>query len=353
VGCKVRKRCYKVDRGSKAVRYPDYTLFKLKFGPQTSPRCPVPMESFERLELSFLLLPRMEISTSIIAPDGTKIVQSSFEGHDCPIEWVAALSAMAAAAKNAHFADCLATNSPSPSTLNPSRDAFLSRRSSVSHSDRRRRAPATKASHKNSNNPQTTWPCPEDIYNHLPHFPDELDEHVTHLLPSDPVSPSGVNANRVSSPAHVIESGRQSPVDVTSQSTSKSIEQSLTSPNIAGDTEVNSTLIDSSDTTSSPRSMVKRTQKLKAQLQAIKDGYIPDKDEFNDTVRQLYQHSSASSQPVTSMEQLGRILGRLGNISSAVGIIYSLLSWEIFRWEEDRLVRDEGQALLVAAKQVR
>ena len=99
--------------------------------------------------------------------------------------------------------------------------------------------------------------------------------------------------------------------------------------------------------------MIKHTQKLKAKLKAIKDDIIPDRDEFNDTVRRLYQHSSASSQAVTSMEQFGYLLGRLGSVSSAVGMIYSLLSWEIFRWEEERLVRGEGRARLVAAKEVR
>ena len=249
---------------------------------------------------------------------------------------------MAAAAKNAHFADCLTTNLPSPATSNPSQDASLSRSSSVNHSHGRRCGPTTKKSHKNPNDLQTTWSCPEVTYNHSSHFPNESDKLVTNLPPLGLGSPFGVNINRVSSPTHMIDAGRQSLVAVMSQSTSRSIEQSLMSPNVADDTEVNSPLIDSSATTSSPCSMIKRTQKLEAQLEAIKDGHIPDKDEFNDTVRRLYQHSSASTQPVTSMEQFGHILGRLGNISSAVGIIYSLLSWEIFRWEEDRLVRDEA-----------
>lgn len=314
------------------------------------------MESFERLELSFLSLPRMKISTSIIAPDGNKIVQSSFEGFDCPIEWVTALRAIAAAAKQAYFADCLATSSSSPATSRPSQDASHSRRSLVNHFERRRPAPARKTPHKTLNDLQTARPCPEDINNHSSHFPNESDELETNRLPSDPESPFGVNVSRVSSPAHILDAGRQSPVDVMRQLTSRSREQSLMSSSIAGDTEVNSPnspLIDSSATTSNPCSMIKRTLKLEAQLEAIKEGYIPDKDEFNDTVRRLYQHSSTSLQPATSIEQFGHILGRLGNISSTVGIIYSLLSWEIFRWEEERLVRDEGRALLVAAKQVR
>lgn len=327
------------------------------------------MELFERLELSFLSLPRIQISTSIIAPDGTKSVQSSFEGFNCPIEWVTALRAMAAAAKNTHITDRQATSSPAPTTSSPSQDAPHSHPSLVHRSDRKRGAPATRTrtsypspndlqtriSYPSPNDLQTTGPGPDLIYNHSSPFPDESNESVTNRPPSSPGTPFDVDVDvgRASSPAHMIDAGRQSPLDVTSQSAGRSTEQSLMSPNTAGDTEVNSPQIDNSATTATPFAMVKRTQKLEAQLEAIRDSDIPDRDEFNDTVRRLYRHSSASSQPVNSMEQLGLLLGRLGNISSAVGIIYSLLSWEIFRWEEDRLVRDEGRALLVAAKQVR
>lgn len=311
------------------------------------------MESFERLEISFLSLPSVKISTSIIAPNGTEIFQSSFEGFDCPAEWVTALKAMAAAARNTHFADPYATSSPSPAILNPSQDASHSCHSSVNRSDRRRCTPAAKKPRRPQKDRQTTWPSPGDIYNQSSHFANKSDKFVTNLLPSGQESSLNVNIDKVSSPTHMIEARQQSPVALASPSTSRSIEQSHISPNIARDTEVNSPLLDSSATTSGPCSMIKRTQKLKAQLKAIKDDSIPDRNEFNDTVRRLYQHSSASSQAVTSMEQFGYLLGRLGSVSSAVGMIYSLLSWEIFRWEEERLVRDEGRARLVAAKQVR
>jgi hypothetical protein len=99
--------------------------------------------------------------------------------------------------------------------------------------------------------------------------------------------------------------------------------------------------------------MVKRMEKTEARLEAINNGYLPSKDDHNHTVRRLYNEpSSASPQPVTSMEHFGRILGQLGNVSSVLGIIYSLLSWEIFRWEEERLIHNEGQALIMAAKRV-
>ena len=176
---------------------------------------------------------------------------------------------------------------------------------------------------------------------------------MTSLLPLGPGSPFGVDVNGVSSPALLLDTLRQPSVDVISQATNESIEQSLMSSSIAGDIGVDLSPVQSATTMSSPCSTIKRTQKLEALLEAIKDGDIPDKSEFNDTVRGLYQNSSVTSQSVTSMEQFGHILGRLGNISSAVGIIYSLLSWEVFRWEEERLVRDERRALLAAAKQVR
>lgn len=101
--------------------------------------------------------------------------------------------------------------------------------------------------------------------------------------------------------------------------------------------------------------MAKRANKLKECLKAIEQEYPPDKDGINDTVRQLYNEESAAtptSQVVTSIEQVGSILGQLGNISSKVGIVYNLLSWEVFRWEEQRLVLVEGQSSIVAAKRV-
>ena len=311
------------------------------------------MESFERLELSFLSLPQNKISTSIIAPDGTRIVQSSFEGFDCPTEWVTTLKAMAAAAKNAHFADGPASSSPSSPTSNRSHNAFHSRRSSVHQSGKRRWAPTTPRSRKISDGLQPTWSCQQDIFSSSSSFPGNLDEAVTSLLPLGPGSPSSVNASSISSAALVVDAGRQLPMDVISQATCAPIAQSPVSSNIAGDPGVNLSLNQGAPTVPSPCSTIRRTQKLGALLEAIKDGGIPDKIELNDTVRRLHQNSSAMPQSATSMEQFGHILGRLGNISSAVGIIYSLLSWEVFRWEEERLVKDEGRALLAAAKQVR
>lgn len=52
------------------------------------------------------------------------------------------------------------------------------------------------------------------------------------------------------------------------------------------------------------------------------------------------------------MEHLGRLLGELGKLSNALGIIYSLLSWEVYRREEKRLVAEDNLSPKWAAKQV-
>ena len=311
----------------------------------------VSMESFEHLEISFFSVPRVKISTSIIGPNGTKVFQTSFEGFDCPAEWVTALKAIAADTRNTHLADSYATISPSPAISNPSRDASHSRHSLVNRSERRRCTPVAKKPRRPQNDGQTTWPSSRDTDNQSSHSANKSDRLMTNLLPPGQESLLNVNFNKSSSPPYTIEARQQSPVTLGSPLTSRSIEQSLISTNITHETD--SLLLDSSAMTSAPCSMIKRTQKLEAKLKAIKDNIIPDRNEFNDTIRRLYQHSSASSQAVTSMEQFGNLLGRLGSVSSAVGMIYSLLSWEVFRWEEKRLVRDEGRARLVAAKQVR
>lgn len=303
------------------------------------------MESFERLELSFLLLPSMKISTSIIAPDGTRIAQSSFKGCDCPAEWITALEAMAVAAKLSQVADCPATSRPSPTTPDPSQLGIASRQSPVQHSTAERCAPARKKLLQALNDRQTTQPNLERIHNHAIHFPNDSDEVVTSLPSLSLGSPYPLMAP-------MIDASRRSLMDAMNQPENGSLEQSLASSDLANESELHPAFIDSCATNSSPISM-KRMQKLEAQLETIRDSSIPEKDEFNHTVSRLYQHSDASTSPINSMEQLGHILGRLGNISSVVGIVYSLLSWEIFRWEEDRLIRDEGRPALAAAKQVR
>ena len=98
----------------------------------------------------------------------------------------------------------------------------------------------------------------------------------------------------------------------------------------------------------------KRMKKLKLILDNIRDYVVPAQQDHNEKVDKLYSNYVCSPGPVpTSMEQFGQLLGRLGNLSNTLGVVYSLLSWEIFRREEERLVQEERQPANIAAKRVR
>ena len=97
----------------------------------------------------------------------------------------------------------------------------------------------------------------------------------------------------------------------------------------------------------------KRMKKLQLLLDCLRDHVVPAQQDHNDKVDKLYSNCVCSPGPIpTSMEQFGQVLGRLGNLSSTLGVVYGLLSWEIFRREEERLVREERQSSNIAAKRV-
>ena len=97
----------------------------------------------------------------------------------------------------------------------------------------------------------------------------------------------------------------------------------------------------------------KRMTKLQLLLACLRDHVVPAQQDHNDKVDKLYNNCVCSPGPVpTSMEQFGQVLGRLGNLSSTLGVVYGLLGWEIFRREEERLVREERQSSNIAAKRV-
>ncbi|MCJ1312674.1 hypothetical protein MMC25_006350 [Agyrium rufum] len=254
---------------------------------------------------------------------------------------------MAAAAKSGR-----STSSTSPTTGNSCQGASQSERSLAVHQKSTRLTPGSRKAHRRPKETKRTRSYPEEVRAQSPRFPDGPTAYAMDLASSGSESSHVININNVPSPVQSITSGWQSPTAVTKQAGSRSQEQSHVLVSITANTNRMALSNSSSTAQANLGSLAKRTQKLEAQLEAIQDISVPNKDEYNNTIQRLYQHSSTSAQSVTSMEQFGHILGQLGNISSAVGIIYSLLSWEIFRWEEERLVRDEGKALLVAAKQI-
>ena len=95
----------------------------------------------------------------------------------------------------------------------------------------------------------------------------------------------------------------------------------------------------------------RRMVKLKSllfELGNYKPGNLNDYDEL---VIRLY--CPEGDQPAAgSMKQVGRILGRMGSRSVTAGIIYTLLSWNIFREEEQSLIRTKHVPPPVAAKEV-
>ena len=96
-----------------------------------------------------------------------------------------------------------------------------------------------------------------------------------------------------------------------------------------------------------------RMKKLQSLLDCLRDHVVPAQQDHNDKVDKLYSNYVCSPGTVpTSMEQFGQVLGRLGNLSNTLGVVYGLLSWEIFRREEERLVREERQSPNIAAKRV-
>ena len=97
----------------------------------------------------------------------------------------------------------------------------------------------------------------------------------------------------------------------------------------------------------------KRLRKLELLIDSIRNYTKPSREEHNQKVLNIYNsHTCAPQLKPTSMEQLGQILGELGKLSNALGIIYSLLSWEVYRREEKRLVSEEKLSPKWAAKQV-
>lgn len=327
------------------------------------------MESSEHLELSFNLHPDPSISSCVVTSDDAEIIQKDFEGRDCPDEWLTALKAVAAATKNIDSPkspDASLTGSGSPSLRESNASSKTgqgasrrgSHRSPASPSRQISFSPARQTSFRDLCDLSRTWPysrvVSQDILGayHASNtfacgqFQEALGSEFDHNVLID------------SSPAFMLDIGQFATED-------RATDQVFQSPSLfdtvhhASSVQVEyNTDVASNDNsspesvTSPPTAMLRRKQKLEARLEAIRHQYVPDQEQSNNTVRRLCNDPPDACDTVTSMEQMGLLLGRLGTISSTLGIIYSLLSWEIFRWEEERLVQVEGYSLIVAAKRV-
>ncbi|MCJ1364159.1 hypothetical protein MMC16_003268 [Acarospora aff. strigata] len=99
--------------------------------------------------------------------------------------------------------------------------------------------------------------------------------------------------------------------------------------------------------------LLKRMEKLQSLLKSIQDQDIPVRRDHNEKVNNIYHsHLCSSYIKPASLEHFGQLLGELGNVSNALGIVYGLLSWEVFRREEERLIREESLSPKWAAKRV-
>lgn len=98
----------------------------------------------------------------------------------------------------------------------------------------------------------------------------------------------------------------------------------------------------------------KRLTKLQNLLTSICNYPVPTLSEHNGQVEGLYNGSCLPlSLHGMSSVQFAGALSRLGNVSNTLGFIYGMLSWEIFKREEERVIREENLSPVLAAKKVR
>ncbi len=108
----------------------------------------------------------------------------------------------------------------------------------------------------------------------------------------------------------------------------------------------------------------KRTAKLTKFLETIRHHPTAPLQSHNSKVKALYNGpqlpssqnisiSTPSQSQQVSIVQFAGVLSRLGDVCTTLGFVYSLLSWEIFKREEGRMVREERVAVNLAARAVR
>lgn len=94
-------------------------------------------------------------------------------------------------------------------------------------------------------------------------------------------------------------------------------------------------------------------KKLDSMFTGLRTFPVSTLEHHNQRVDGLYNGFKFTSWGGLSMMQFACILSRLGTFSDTIGNIYGLLSWQIFKTEEGRLVNEEGMSPNFAAKQVR
>ena len=96
-----------------------------------------------------------------------------------------------------------------------------------------------------------------------------------------------------------------------------------------------------------------RMTKLLRLLDTLRNQPTPTMEDHNEQVHRLYSGSHIPHAPRhMSIMQFAGVLSHCSNMSNTSGFVYGMLSWEIFKREEDRLVLEEKISMVLAAKQV-
>ncbi|KAL9578989.1 MAG: hypothetical protein Q9212_005370 [Teloschistes hypoglaucus] len=98
----------------------------------------------------------------------------------------------------------------------------------------------------------------------------------------------------------------------------------------------------------------KRAKKLEAVLNSLRVSQTPTLVEHNEIVEKLYKCGGLNPCHLQrlSLTRFAAVLENLCDVSSQLGFVYGLLSWEIFRQEEERLIDEVGLSSIAASKAV-
>lgn len=96
-----------------------------------------------------------------------------------------------------------------------------------------------------------------------------------------------------------------------------------------------------------------RMTKLRRLLDTLRNMPKPAIEEHNSQVYKLANGPNTRHQlPNMPILEFAGVLSDLSNMANTIGFIYGMLSWEIFKREEDRLISEEKISMVLAAKQV-
>jgi hypothetical protein len=369
------------------------------------------MNRGEMLELKFYAHPRPAIHVRIITPAGQETMREAFEDDDCAASWIGALQEMAATLRHGthddygsldnmiddHMVDD-STADTAPSNPSPTPARYLPGNNITNDFGLFDQYPYNSPSyHRHSLAPFTPQNLPgsdlldgdsrlssaeppsnvldldtstlqQQLYlSPKDHVFQETVAHVYFPGPESLVSPSP----SYRAVMHGSTAGSPTRRRVHTRSNSSTANMALETTNVLATAELESLSskspsrrsssagdnpnlsVTSCSTPSRDIASQERNKRLEVLLAKLRDHAIPDRQEHNEKVQRLYndQESRAEGGPI-SFEQFGQLLGRLGDVCNTIGVLYSLLSWEIFRWEEERLVTSENVSELAAAKRV-